>query len=714
MIFLINHISYILHHKSYMASSSLNWREIPFVRILLPFLAGVLLALHIGLVVPYTWISLCCIIGILLVVNFIRIDYQYRWVFGFFLNIALFLFGNQITSSCDVRYKENFVGNQVIDSQQILIGQVSSPPTIGNKVKLHLRVKAIGTDSSNLQAASGYFLIYLPEDKASTALAYGDEIALKAWLSSVPPPSNPDAFDYQNYLAKQNIFHQAFVKEGNWAATGKNTGNSLLKKVYHLRTHLITTLREHLETENEFAVGAALILGHRSELSDEVTNAYSGTGAMHVLAVSGLHVGLVFLFLNFLFGLFLPKSLQRIIRPILLLLGIWLFALLTGGSASVLRAATMFSFLIVGQATRRKSSVYNTLASSAFLLLCLNPYLIANVGFQLSYAALFGIVYFQPKIYKLWLIDNYLGDKIWALTTVSIAAQLTTFPISLYYFHQFPTLFWLSGVAVVPLATIILPVGIALLALQSVPFLGFVLGKAMFWLLWFMNSYIFLLQSLPGSLIEGVWIGFGVVLLLYLAIFSFSIAFQFKKIRWIHLGLICLIFVAIQHIRNSIQRQEQVEITFYQVNKHTAVDFITGNKTIFLASDSIPEKSLFYAVKSHRERLGLESITCISPKDSLEDKHFFSNGRFIQFRDKRILLVNEPFTGQGKIAVDYVLLFGNPRIAVADILKYVDFKMLVLDPSNSFYSNRRWMEECGELSVECRNLRDGSLLVDLK
>ena len=227
---------------------------------------------------------------------------------------------------------------------------------------------------------------------------------------------NPHAFNFKKYWHHQNIHYQGFVKADHWQLLKRKQGNYIIDKALNTRNRFLQILKKNLSTENEYAVASALILGDKQSLDSDLKNAYSGTGAMHVLAVSGLHVGLVYLGLAFLLGLLKIKNWYWIfIRTTLIIISIWLFALLTGASPSVMRAATMFSFIIVGKSMRHHPSIYNTLAASAFCLLCFNPLLLMEVGFQLSYLAVSGIIYFQPKIYRWWIIDNPVGDYLWKL-----------------------------------------------------------------------------------------------------------------------------------------------------------------------------------------------------------------------------------------------------------------------------------------------------------
>ena len=358
-----------------------------------------------------------------------------------------------------------------------MIAMVTDIRATARSYRVELAVKGMSGVGEG-QPVTGKLLSYLEQSKEASQLRYGDQIYFSSKINPITAPLNPAAFNLKGYLNNRNFHYQTYLKTSDWILQDRDQGNFLIAFSIRTRDQLFTILQKHLPTDNELAVGAALILGKKDLLESETRMAYANTGAMHVLAVSGLHVGLIYVGISFLLGLFPFKSSTWVwIKTWIMVAGVWFFALLTGASPSVLRAATMFSFIIVGQAMRHHPSIYNTLAASAFFLLSIQPYMLFEVGFQLSYLAVIGIIYFQEKIYGQLYIANKLGDYIWKLTSVAIAAQLVTLPISLYYFHQFPVYFWLSGLVVIPAAVLIMTFAVALFVVALlIPKLGFIPG----------------------------------------------------------------------------------------------------------------------------------------------------------------------------------------------------------------------------------------------
>ncbi|NJO90405.1 MAG: ComEC/Rec2 family competence protein, partial [Chloroflexia bacterium] len=232
---------------------------------------------------------------------------------------------------------------------------------------------------------------------------------------------------------------------------------------YDLRSSILSVYQSSGIQGDEFAILAALTLGVKDYLSDEIVEAYSDSGAMHVLAVSGLHVGILMAMLNMIFSFFWKRKKLLVLKSIIILVFLWLFALITGLAPSVTRSALMFSFFILSKNSGKRPSSYNSLAAAAFIILLFNPNALFHVGFQLSFLAVISILLFQQKLYRTIDIKNKYLDYFWQLTTVSLAAQIGTTPISIFYFHQFPIYALLTNIIVIPAAAIILNAVILLL-----------------------------------------------------------------------------------------------------------------------------------------------------------------------------------------------------------------------------------------------------------
>jgi competence protein ComEC len=687
----------------------INWREVPFARLLFALLSGILLAIYLPKQ-PSTLLLWTGLLGsgvCLLLLNFVKITFQLRWLYGVALSLFLVLLGWQITLSYNELTHPQHFHNKITD-KNLIVGKIMRiQPTSTGKTRLQLLVEAIQIDSNEATGATGNLLAYF-DSSALQQLYYGDRVALYATITRLESPKNPKAFDFSRYMHFQNIHYQAFVPAGNWQLLQKAKGWNIMLLTDYLQRRFISILRKHVPGEDEFAVASALILGYRAEISEEINTAYRNTGATHVLAVSGMHVGFIYIGIHFLLGFikFNRKS-WKITKVLLELASIWLFALITGGAASILRAAVMFSFIIFGKLLQREANIYNSLAASAFFLLVINPYYLMDVGFQLSYLALMGIVYFEPKIYRLLYVKNKILDHLWKLTAVSIAAQIVTLPISLYYFHQFPWYFWLSGLAVIPASVVVLVAGFILFVVDGVPVLAWLIGKIIHWLVWLINGSIFLIQQIPNATTTGIWVSFAAVMILYGIILLVIIALNTRRFRWILAGLTGTAVLSLAYVLTEWRSLQQHQLIVYHVYKHTAIDYFDGKKLVEIRDDDLPAKKLQFANQNYRWFRRAQTSETILLTDSTGTAIF-------QFGSVKMAVLNSPWQGK-KQAVDYVLIRGNPYLSLQELLQSVNSPFVIFDTSNSRKQVEAWQKEAKTLRLRTYDVdKQGALLLDMR
>lgn len=623
-------------------------------------------------------------------------NYQWRWVPGALAMLAFTGLGLSLTVLHDTRTYANHFQHS---DNELLLGRVIDAVPAGQRLKVTLRAEGAPDSSGHLQAVAGKLLVYIDRLPPGRAPVPGDRMAIRGKVREISPPLNPDQFDYKQYLAARDIHHQVF-SDTSWQLLEHEPG--LLSRAAQLRSHALRILKKHLPTPNEYAVGAALTMGYKSALTEEIENAYANTGAMHVLAVSGLHVGLVQLILMWLLGRVpLRSQWWKLVKTLLIIAGIWAFALLTGASPSVLRASTMFSFLAAGLALQRTTNVYNTLAASALVLLVSNPNLLYHVGFQLSYLAVLGIVYFQPRIYSLWHIENRFGDYLWQLSAVSLAAQLGTLPISLYYFHQFPLYFVLSGLIVVPAAGLILSLTLLLLVFHAVPVLGAILAKLLYGLVYAVNAGIFIIQQLPGGLWQGIWLGAFGVWALYAILAGLVLAHRTRQFKWVLASLLLSVLVAGSYAWQKWQSLHQEAVVVYQVYKHTAVDAFLGAGITQISSPALESKKLAFANEQHRWRRRAQLDTVVSPMQEVKLPNAPGWRGFWQLGGTRLFFMQEgrQLTGAGRIPVDAVVLSQSPDITLDQLVEKLDARLVVADGSNPPWRVKDWSAQAESLGL---------------
>ena len=675
------------------------WKKAPFIRLLLPLVAGILLQW-------YLTISLPIIIAALIAFSIVSISFSIlpiAWRFktqaiqGVAIQLLIAAAGAWLTWQQDVQHHENWYGNHY-KAGNYLIVQIEEPLVEKNKsYKADGSVETIVQDGKAVTTA-GKLLLYFSKDSIRPDLKYGDRIIIHKDLQSIKNSGNPGAFNYQRYAAFQGIYHNVFLKDKDWLVLKGNSKNLFKQFIFSARAYVLGVLQKSMDSDkDELGIAEALLIGYTNDLDKDLVQAYSNTGVVHIIAISGMHLALIYVLLVWLFAKIPVINKSKWLQLILILSCLWLFSILTGASPSVLRAAVMFSFIAVGKNFYKQASIYNSLAASAFVLLCYNPYFLWAVGFQLSYLAVLSIVIFQKPIYHCIYVKNKWLDKAWQLMAVSIAAQLLTFPVCIYYFHQFPNLFLVSNMVAVPLSGLILYAEIVLVAFSWIPFVGTYVGKLVAVLVGFMNKIILWINELPFAVWDKIPATVLSTWLLYALVACFSAWLLLKEKKYFNMALVALLVFISQSAYNTWQTAKQQKLIVYNVPRYKAIDFITGSRYQFVGDSILLEDGLLqnFHLKPGRIALQLEKRS-----DSLPA--VFNQGMFFQFKNKKILVADSSLSfapAAEKIQLDLVIISKNPRIHLASLAETFTCKLIVFDASNPAWKIEKWKEECRLLNL---------------
>ncbi|MGB3467975.1 MAG: ComEC/Rec2 family competence protein [Cyclobacteriaceae bacterium] len=538
-----------------------------------------------------------------------------------------------------------------------------------------------------LAPLTGKLSLYIEKDSTSKALRYGDILVMIKSPFLLSPPKNPHEFDYSKYMGRKGIFHQLFLKNSDFQVIGNEPHSEIVKLSYTARMYFRKVITDNLSSKSSEDIALALILGIKDNLDRELKSAYSSAGAMHVLAVSGLHVGIIHLLLNWIFGFLKRYPSGRFLFMICALFFLWCYAFITGLSPSVLRAVIMFSIVLIGNHAMRFHNIYNSLSVSAFLILLYNPYMLAEVGFQLSYAAVLGIVYLQPRIYQLCTFKNIILDKSWSITCVSIAAQLATFPLGLYYFHQFPTYFLVSNLVVIPASFIILLNGMVLLIIALVSdTLAGLPGYTLNFLIDLLNQSVLWVNWLPYSLIDRVRIDIYQLVIIYLIFAAIILLFKKKSAGYLKLSFtFCLVFIMMAGFRAHAAGKRH-EVVFYELRDNLVIDLISdGTVSTYLKNNDDNHELINYQIGPNRLACYLppyhpDQLIAATPVKSL--------GKAISWKGIKILLIEESFTRvrfTEKIKTDILVLSGNHFINIDKLRDSFEWQTLIIDSSYKKY-----------------------------
>jgi competence protein ComEC len=688
-------------------------RKIPFFRLIIPFVLGIFFQINYPLPGTYIIVPLVLLVFLTILYRYYydkRLTYHKRWVMGVWIMGTFFLAGI-VSLSIHQQKRPDIIG------EGIFIGKIIEPvKETGKTVKVLLELKVYQTDSDK-KSHNEKILLYIKKDSLSKTLVYGDLIVFTTRLRSIENSGNPDEFDYKNYLAGKSIFFQAYVDTANWHILAHQKGNFLYATAYKLRQKLLDVYKANNITGNEFAILAALTLGVKDYLSPEILQNYATSGAMHILAVSGLHVGIIYLILYSLLFFMQKTQILRFLQAVILILFIWLFALITGLSPSVTRASIMLTFIIVGNASARRPSVYNSIAVSAFLILIVNPLAILQVGFQLSYLAVIAIVYFQPKIYRLLNPKNIILDKAWALTAVSIAAQIGTFPISLYYFHKFPVYFFITNLIAIPAAYFIISFAIALLVFSPVSFLTRVFSYLLTETIIGLNVGISLIEQLPFSSVNQISFSQLESLLLYLFIIFSGIFILNRNKKNIILALISLVvFFSLKSNREIRALKKPMFIVFN--SKSVPLIGIKQNQNLTIITDSTfseNKKSTAYVLDNLlTNKFVADTFVVRSDIEGGQELAFYKS-HFIQFLNFRAVLLNNKLFDKkestSKLKTDIVILSKGFSANVQDLLQLFRFNQLVLDATIPNWQEKTIMRDCAALNISVHNVKESGAFI---
>lgn len=524
--------------------------------------------------------------------------------------------------------------------------------------------------------AKGKVLLNISKDSIQQDIKSGMKLLVPGKLTNIAEPLNPYRFNYRKFMQKQKVEKQLQLRKTEIQIL-PHTEKRLLTHISNFREQLILNLSEAKFSKDELAIMQALLLGQRQDISKEIYDEYAAAGAIHILAVSGLHVGIILLILNWLFAPLNYLKNGLVLKTIILILLMWGFAMLAGLSPSVVRAVTMFSFIAIGMQMRRKTSVLNSLFISLFILLLVNPYFIFQVGFQLSYLAVFAIVTIQPKLFKLWQPKFKIAKYFWSLFTVSIAAQIGVLPLSLFYFHQFPGLFFLSNLVVLPVLGLILGLGILVILLALLNLLPAILAEIYGNLIGLMNKFIAWVAGKEDFVFSDIHFDIWQNLSAYLLVFFFILLLYQKSFRNLVFFLCGIVIFQSSMLYSKIQHSTLESIVFHKPIK------------TMIGIDEPKNFTLYHNLEAKlQDEIRLKDYKTGRNINKIEEKIIPD---ILNTSMASILIVDSSAVYKlNDFNPDVVLLRDSPKINLERLIRILKPKIIVADGSNYHSYVSRW------------------------
>ena len=530
--------------------------------------------------------------------------------------------------------------------------------------------------------SSGRILLNIRRDSLPHSFDIGTHLRIKSSLYKNSQIRNPNQFDYGKYLANKQIYAQLYADAID-IQKGSQTNKDIWYYTSKWRTKIIQNLEKNHFNQAELGVAIALLLGQQQDISPEVIQDYQFAGAVHILSVSGLHIGFILLFVTFLLKPFPNNKKGSFIKLQIILFSLSLFGFIAGFAPSVVRSVVMFSFVAIGMYLKRSTNIFHTLLVSILLILLFQPSFLFDVGFQLSYVALFFILWLQPLLNQLWTPKNKIAIYFWEILTVSFAAQIGTLPLSIYYFHQFPGLFFVTNLVIIPFLSLIMGLGVLVMILAALDSLPLFLSKGLEWSIFILNKIINRIASFEQFIFRDIPFNWYLLVSMYLLIISLVIWFKKPSFTRLIATLIAVLILQITYFTTHWNTQNQRELVVFHSTKNTLFAERNGEEVTIFANDSL--------LKSASTNKTLSSYL-VGNFSRLQSKKLIQNTLY--FKDKKILILDSLAVYPENCNPDIVLLTQSPKINLERLFQSQKPKLVVADASNYKTYVRLWEASC--------------------
>lgn len=666
--------------------------QFPLARIFIGFLFGILLCRIVSLNPVFVFCSLALVIIALFIFSIYgQKNNYYKKLFGSFILLVSFLIG----ISTALIHKENLnpyhYTNQISDYEKVHNMDLLLVEKLKNTQKNNRYVSVL--KKLNEEKSFGKVILNITKENENKNLKIGLRLKVNGIVFKNKNPLNPNLFDYGNYLENQEIYAQVYakpeqIKIGNYEP-------SLWAGFSNFREKIISNLEHSAISKEELNVLNALILGQQQDISPDVLKDYQSAGAVHVLSVSGLHVGFILLFITFLLKPISNSGRGSLLKLLIVILALWSFAILAGLSPSIVRSVTMFSFLAIGVHLRRTVNIYHTLLVSMLLILLFKPSFLFDVGFQLSYLALFFILWLQPILSSVWIPKNKIIHYFWDIITVSFAAQIGAMPLSIYYFHQFPGLFFITNLLILPLLGIIMAAGVIAVLIAIFHTVPELIAKSIEFLVAFLNNIIHWVASFDTFVLKNISFSTAMLWCSYLVIFLIIFWVKRPSFRRLSLAFSSILLLQIIFIIQKKESQSKAELIIFNYKKNTIITERIGSAVIVYSNDSIQ--------KNLDSNLLIQSYL-VGNFCKTEAKKQLPN--LLYFKHKKMLIIDSSCVYSKDIHPDVLVIIQSPKLNLQRLLKTYKPKEIVVDGSNYKSYVTLWEATCRKEKIPFHNTNE--------
>ncbi|OIR08301.1 ComEC family competence protein [mine drainage metagenome] len=681
------------------------------LRLLLPLIAGILVQYYLDINFIIILVVFAVAIIFFLAVNLLNASLKFKlaWLTGICISLIFITTGSTLSYVKNADHKKNNIAKNYTNNafviatiQESLIEKTKSFKALG---------KAESVISNQTNPVKGNILLYFKKDSSKTLLHYGSRIIIHKSLQPIVNAGNPGSFNYKRFCAFQDIYYQVFLNRNDYQILSSENKFFFDDWLQTTRTKVLTVLRQYISNPDAASIAEALLIGYRDDLDKDLVQAYSNTGVVHIIAISGLHIAMIYGLLIFLFRPFNRFGFIKWIRPFVVLIIIWGFTFVAGAVPSILRSAVMFSFIVIGESFSKRINIYNNLAASAFTILLFNPFSLWDVGFQLSYAAVLSIVIFSKHINNWVYFKNKILKYVWELSSVTISAQILTLPLILFYFHQFPGLFLFTNLIAVPLSGLILFIELLLLIVSPLAVTANFVGHATEILISWMNNFILHINSIPFSTWPSLQINIIQTILLYLLIIGLANWLMHKQPKSMIFALSYSLLFFMMRSSDFIKHNQQQKLIVYNVPQHQAIDLIAGRNYQFVGDSILLQDEFLQNFHLKPSRIQHR----ITAADQLATINYSNN--LICSSNKKIVLIDDainPSDVDKKIKADAIIISQNPKLNINQLAKAFDCNQYIFDASNPLWKIKKWKKDCENLHLRHYSIPEqGAFVMEL-
>jgi competence protein ComEC len=653
---------------------------------------------------------LLCSISAILLLSGIYYHFRNRTVSSILMFVTTFCIGILVHTAHAKEFNYNHYSKK--ENNKVLFVEIKSKKLNKKNIQCTTRVLYSGNTLDSLSKCDGHLLVYFPIEDAYR-IKEGIRIILPNNAYKIFENPNPLTFDYKEFLSRKKIYQQAYAYSDQYTIVSQSNLNVFKRIAYKSKNHIQNLLNEYVTDNQNKAIAQAMLLGDRSLVDDDLNAAYSDTGAIHILAVSGLHVGIVGLIILFLLKPFKGFRYSNNITFLIALLAIWLYVFMTGSGPPSIRAAAMYSAFLAAPIVGKYLNPYNTIGTAATAILLYNPNQLFTVSFQFSFIAVLSIIFFFPLLDKMLLSENKIIRKLYQLVILSVSAQLLLTPLSIYYFHKFPLLFFISGMVAVPMAFVILMISIVMTISSCIPFISDVvtplIAELLNLALYFLNFSIHWINEFPYTIIDNIWIDKNGLLLSYSALLFLVIGLKIKKAKLVYLFFGILIFLGLIHRHHKIKIWEEASINVYHIYKNNIVEYISNGYRSYLCHNIEKESTERWNCRNYRTKNMVVDTMSIDKRNNIEMKYGLYN-----IKDK--LIIVDPSSELKKYRVRdsielYIITNDNYELHKTLISKN-NIKQIVID-GNVIKNKYRFKKIAEEKNILFHDTADGAYLYKL-